>query len=142
MTTTTTATMTMTATLNGVSTSPTKGAARRLHAAEEYAELLDKYDNWLFDCDGVLWRGNTLIDGASEFLQLLRSKSLFVWFRRFVGFAEFTDALLVCVEKSVIFVTNNASTSRKSYKKKFDKLGIEAHVVRLCLPLYALCEAE
>jgi len=29
-----------------------------------------------------------------------------------------------------MFVTNNASKSRKSYKGKFDQLGIQATVVR------------
>ena len=33
------------------------------------------------------------------------------------------------VDKSVIFVTNNATKSRKNYKKKFDRLGIDAAVV-------------
>ena len=42
---------------------------------ERYQELLDKYDTWMFDCDGVLWRGDRLIDGAVEVLQLLRSQS-------------------------------------------------------------------
>ena len=32
-------------------------------------------------------------------------------------------------EKSVLFVTNNATKSRPNYKKKFDSLGVEAHVV-------------
>ena len=49
--------------------------SQRLSTTKDYQELLDKYDTWLFDCDGVLWRGTTLIDGAKEFLQLLRSKS-------------------------------------------------------------------
>ena len=31
-------------------------------------------------------------------------------------------------EKAVMFVTNNATKSRKNYKKKFDSLGVEAHV--------------
>lgn len=31
----------------------------------------------------------------------------------------------------MLFVTNNATKSRKTYKKKFDDLGVEAHVVRL-----------
>ena len=35
-------------------------------------------------------------------------------------------------EKSIIFVTNNASKSRQDYKSKFDKLGIQAEVVRVC----------
>ena len=47
---------------------------KKLNEPREYAELVDKYDTWLFDCDGVLWRGTTLIDGAKEFLELLRSK--------------------------------------------------------------------
>ena len=29
----------------------------------------------------------------------------------------------------MVFVTNNATKSRKSYKTKFDELGVEAHVV-------------
>lgn len=32
-------------------------------------------------------------------------------------------------EKSIIFVTNNATKSRRNYKGKFDKLGIQAEVV-------------
>lgn len=42
------------------------------------------------------------------------------------------------IEKSVLFVTNNATKSRKNYKKKFDSLGVEAHVVCLS-PLVRLC---
>ena len=42
---------------------------------ERYQELLDKYDTWMFDCDGVLWHGDRLIDGAVEVLQFLRSQS-------------------------------------------------------------------
>lgn len=33
----------------------------------------------------------------------------------------------------MLFVTNNATKSRKSYKTKFDKLGVEAHVVSVHL---------
>jgi 4-nitrophenyl phosphatase len=78
----------------------------RLASLENYKELLDKYDTWMFDCDGVLWSGDTLIEGATDVLQLLRSHG-----------------------KSVLFVTNNATKSRKTYKKKFDDLGVQAHVV-------------
>jgi 4-nitrophenyl phosphatase len=42
---------------------------------ELYQELLDKYDTWMFDCDGVLWRGDRLIDGAVGVLHFLRSQS-------------------------------------------------------------------
>jgi len=33
---------------------------------------------------------------------------------------------IICEHQKIIFVTNNATQSRKSYKKKFDGLGIEA----------------
>lgn len=32
--------------------------------------------------------------------------------------------------KQLVFVTNNSTKSRADYKKKFDKVGIEAKVVR------------
>lgn len=51
--------------------------AARLSSREHYASLLDKYDTWLFDCDGVLWKGDELIDGATDVLQLLRHYSMF-----------------------------------------------------------------
>jgi len=37
--------------------------------------------------------------------------------------------LPILTDKKVVFVTNNATKSRKSYKTKFDQLGVEAHVV-------------
>lgn len=43
--------------------------------AECYQELLDKYDTWMLDCDGVLWRGDNVIDGVVEVLQMLRDQS-------------------------------------------------------------------
>jgi hypothetical protein len=33
-----------------------------------------KFDTWVFDCDGTLWKGDTLIDGVAEALELLRSR--------------------------------------------------------------------
>ncbi len=48
----------------------------RLSTAQDYISLVDKYDTWLFDCDGVLWHGDRLVDGAIEVLQLLRDKSM------------------------------------------------------------------
>jgi len=86
----------------------------RLASLENYKELLDKYDTWMFDCDGVLWSGDTLIEGATDVLQLLRSHG-----------------------KSVLFVTNNATKSRKTYKKKFDDLGVQAHVDEIFSSAYA-----
>ncbi|KAI0287185.1 2-phosphoglycolate phosphatase [Russula brevipes] len=81
---------------------------------ERYQELLDQYDTWMFDCDGVLWHGDRIIDGAVEVLQVLRSQ-----------------------KKRVLFVTNDSDISRHGYKKKFDGVGIEARVDEIFGSAYA-----
>lgn len=63
--------------------------------------LLDSYDYFLFDCDGVLWLGDHLLPQVCETLDLLKSHN-----------------------KTVIFVTNNSTKSRNDYLSKFRKLGI------------------
>ncbi|KAH7926885.1 2-phosphoglycolate phosphatase [Leucogyrophana mollusca] len=88
--------------------------AARLSSPEHYDSLLDKFDTWMFDCDGVLWHGDRLIDGAVEVLDILRKRG-----------------------KRLLFVTNNASKSRKSYKGKFDQLGVEARVDEIYGSAYA-----
>ena len=49
--------------------------AKRLSYREDYAAVLAQYDTWLFDCDGVLWNGEKLVDGAVEVLEMLRRRS-------------------------------------------------------------------
>jgi 4-nitrophenyl phosphatase len=46
--------------------------AARLSTTADYKGLIDQYDTWLFDCDGVLWEGTRVIKGATEFLAHLR----------------------------------------------------------------------
>ena len=46
--------------------------AARLSTKADYEGLLNSYDTWLFDCDGVLWEGTRLIPGAKEVLAFLR----------------------------------------------------------------------
>ncbi|CAO3597788.1 unnamed protein product [Absidia cylindrospora] len=76
---------------------------QKLTTAQEHDAFLDKFDNFLFDCDGVLWHGTVLIPGVLEAMQKLRQKG-----------------------KKIYFVTNNSTTSRASFLKKFEKLGIQA----------------
>ncbi|KAG6418950.1 hypothetical protein SASPL_121157 [Salvia splendens] len=63
--------------------------------------LLDSVDAFLFDCDGVIWKGDSLIDGVSDTLDFLRSMG-----------------------KELVFVTNNSTKSRRQYAKKFHSVGI------------------
>ena len=48
--------------------------AVHVSSKEDYESLLDKYDTWMFDCDGVLWHGDRPIDGAVEVLDILRKR--------------------------------------------------------------------
>ncbi|KXN83812.1 4-nitrophenylphosphatase [Leucoagaricus sp. SymC.cos] len=86
----------------------------RLSSSVDYEALLNDYDTWLFDCDGVLWRGDQVIDGAVEVLNILRKRG-----------------------KKLVFVTNNATKSRRSYKKKFDQVGLDVHVDEIYGSAYA-----
>ncbi|XP_024970026.1 phosphoglycolate phosphatase 1B, chloroplastic-like [Cynara cardunculus var. scolymus] len=63
--------------------------------------LIDSVETFIFDCDGVIWKGDSLIEGVPETLELLRSKG-----------------------KRLVFVTNNSTKSRKQYGKKFESLGL------------------
>lgn len=64
-------------------------------------DILDSIDCFIFDCDGVIWRGDSVIEGVPETLELLRG-----------------------LGKMMFFVTNNSTKSRKGYLKKFTDLGL------------------
>jgi len=66
------------------------------------ADLLDKTDVFIFDCDGVIWKGDSLIDGVPAVLTMLRAAG-----------------------KKIFFVTNNSTKSRKGYLGKFLSLGLD-----------------
>jgi len=76
--------------------------------------FLNSIDNFIFDCDGVLWRGNELIDGADKALEMLRGKG-----------------------KKLFFVSNNSTNSREQYVKKFEKFGIKVMKDELISSSYA-----
>lgn len=50
-------------------------AMKDLVSKEDYGRLIQDYDTWVFDCDGVLWHGDNLIEGTVEVLSYLRSQS-------------------------------------------------------------------
>uniref|UniRef100_A0A6U2ZAY6 Phosphoglycolate phosphatase n=1 Tax=Lotharella globosa TaxID=91324 RepID=A0A6U2ZAY6_9EUKA len=74
----------------------------KVDTIEKAKGLLDSIDTIIFDCDGVIWKGDTLIDGIPETIDFLRQQG-----------------------KSIYFVTNNARKSRAGFKKKFDDLGLQ-----------------
>jgi len=81
------------------STNLNMASVGKLTAPEKWLEGIDVF---IFDCDGVIWRGDSLIDGIPETLDKLRA-----------------------LGKKMFFVTNNSTKSRAGYKKKFDSLGLD-----------------
>jgi 4-nitrophenyl phosphatase/phosphoglycolate phosphatase len=75
------------------------GLCKKLTVPEE---LLDKTDVFIFDCDGVIWKGDSLIDGVPPILDMLKKAG-----------------------KKIFFVTNNSTKSRQGYLGKFKSLGLE-----------------
>jgi len=73
----------------------------KVTSKEDVTQLLQAYDTFVFDCDGVIWLGDHAIPGAVESIQLLYK-----------------------LGKQVIFVTNNSTKSRQAYTKKFAKFGL------------------
>ncbi|GAA5883509.1 hypothetical protein JCM16303_005453 [Sporobolomyces ruberrimus] len=81
------------------------GTATEVKTPEQAAEILHLYNTFLFDCDGVIWTGpagDTLTENILETLTFLRSRG-----------------------KHVAFITNNATSSRRTYQKKFKGFGID-----------------
>ncbi|XP_024243754.1 glycerol-3-phosphate phosphatase [Oncorhynchus nerka] len=66
-------------------------------------QMLDSVDSVLFDCDGVIWRGDQAIPGAPDVINLLKKNG-----------------------KKVFFVTNNSTKTRKMYADKMALMGFNA----------------
>lgn len=75
------------------------------------------FSTYIFDLDGTLYRGNTLIPGASETIHQLRNQ-----------------------DKNVFFMTNSATRSRLSLQKKLGERGIEVNIEELYPSSYLLAE--
>jgi len=92
-----------------------------LKTREEYQTLLDSVDTFLLDCDGVIYHGPEVVEGVKEVLTMFRDAGMSTVS---LGVSKLTDS-----GKRVIFVTNNASKSRRMYKSTFDNLGIQVKEV-------------
>ncbi|KAI3431665.1 hypothetical protein D9Q98_004712 [Chlorella vulgaris] len=91
------------------------GATRPQRASlEDKKSMLDKVDCFIFDCDGVIWRGDSVIEGVPETLDMLRAMG-----------------------KQLIFVTNNSTKSRAGYLKKFTGLGLNVEAAEIYSSSYA-----
>lgn len=74
----------------------------KITQGEQAKALVDKYDTYLFDCDGVIWIGNQILPQVKETIELLQSK-----------------------DKKPIFVSNNSTKARSEYIDKLAGFGIK-----------------
>lgn len=81
---------------------------------EDKKKLIDSVDCFIFDCDGVIWRGDSVIDGVPETLDMLRAAG-----------------------KRLVFVTNNSTKSRAGYLGKFTGLGLKVNAEEIYSSSYA-----
>ncbi|KAL3700338.1 hypothetical protein R1sor_018360 [Riccia sorocarpa] len=75
---------------------------KRVPFLTDPAQLIDEVDTFLFDVDGVIWRGGKIIQGVPETLDMLRAMG-----------------------KKLLFVTNNSTKSRRMLQEKFRSLGLD-----------------
>lgn len=66
--------------------------------------LANRFDTFVFDLDGVVYRGNQPLPHAIEVLNLLQSAG-----------------------RQVFFLTNNSGATRQQYAEKLQSMGVEAH---------------
>ncbi|KAL3881235.1 hypothetical protein ACJMK2_027691 [Sinanodonta woodiana] len=89
---------------------------QRLIHRHDFEHFLTSYDNFLLDCDGVLWQTDhvTPIGGISQTIELLHS-----------------------LNKRLLYVTNNSMHGRSMYVEKFKKYGFEAAIENIFGVAYA-----
>lgn len=80
-----------------------------------HLSLLDKYDNFLIDLDGVMWNGPNAIEGSSDAVSFLKSHN-----------------------KRVFFVTNNAALTREELQSRFTSMSITSSTENLYTTGYAI----
>ncbi len=73
----------------------------RLPIKDLIDELSDK-QVFIFDLDGVIWRGDTPIDGAAEVVAFLQE-----------------------IGRHIVFMTNNSTKTRKTFQEKLGRMGIK-----------------
>lgn len=69
---------------------------------ETFQNFLNSCDNFLFDCDGVVWNWPKEIPGSVEFINKLK-----------------------LIGKKCFFVTNNSTRTRRTFSKQLENFGIK-----------------
>lgn len=78
-------------------------------AIKNFKQLAEKYDNFIFDLDGVLWRGNEILKNSIEAIKTLRKTQ----------------------NKKVFFLTNSNKSTRKHIQNKMNQNGLDLENTKL-----------
>lgn len=78
--------------------------------------VLENFDLFLLDMDGVIYKGSQPIPGSVDTINLLYSRN-----------------------KKIIFLTNNPSGSEVDYKRKLQNMGIKADSDQIITSVKSLC---
>ncbi len=79
--------------------------------------LFDKFENFIFDLDGTVWRWNYLIRGFERVYQILKN-----------------------LGKNIYFFTDNTLLTQEGYVKKLQNFGIDAQKESVITPSLIACE--
>lgn len=119
-------------------------------SAAEVSHLVDSVTTFVFDLDGVVWKGTDIVPNAPEVMSVLdacagRVSPVLLW-RRMPLHPLLAPSAPPCVQtlralrqrgKRLLFCTNNSSKSRQQYVGKFAALGIEAAAHEIVGSAYA-----
>lgn len=74
----------------------------QVFSREKFQNLLNTCENFLFDCDGVVWNWPEEIPGSVEFINKIKKMG-----------------------KKCFFVTNNSTRTRKTFSQQLENFGIK-----------------
>lgn len=69
------------------------------------SEFMEKYDNFILDCDGVIYSGNSMLPNSEKTIELLREHG-----------------------KNLYYLTNTCTRTREMTQQKFKKCGFDANL--------------
>ena len=77
------------------------------------AHFMEQYDNFILDCDGVIYSGNSILPNSEKTIELLRQRG-----------------------KNVYFFTNTCTRTRETTQEKFKKCGFNANIDEIFTSTY------
>lgn len=86
-------------------------ARRKKSAARKKKIGFSRFDTFIFDLDGTLWKWKKLVPGAAETIAALRK-----------------------AKKNIIIVTNNSMVSRRALVMRLNRMGIKVYEKQLVTP--------